>query len=255
MKRLLRDGAAKMRFTKSAIVLLAAFATVTSAAPTTDYQVIQSVTVAGGSAKILEDARLTPALARLMWGNAVDPIFVLGEDNPAARPFKARPLMPARLRETTTTGKMLIDVILNSEAPLARIEMRRLAGALDPIYLVTTDDNAGWGSYSGRATSLYAVRDGRLTQLQALGASGKTEPVVLVNTLKSGWKVRDTRAAHTVIEQLYRRADLHGDGFVMTFITYWFDRHSWRVAQRTARGFWEGDESWPATTMFPRARG
>ncbi len=229
-------------------------ATTIHAAPRGGHQAIQSLAVAGGSAQILEDVRLTPALARRLWQTAVDPVVVLGENDPAARPFKARPLLPARLRETTTAGKILIDVVLNPEAPLARIEMHRLGGALDLIYLVTTDDDAGWGSYSGRATSLYAVRDGRLTKLQALAANGKPEPVILVNTLKSGWKIRDARPAHTVIEQLYCRPDLLGDGFLMTFITYWSDGQAWSVARRTAPGCWEADEIWPATAMFPRAR-
>ena len=242
-----------MRLASLVIVLVATCATDASAAPNADYQVIQNVAITGGSVQILEDARLTPGLARRLWQTSIDPVFVLGGDDPAARAFRVRPLLPAKLRQITSVGKIFFEVILNPEAPLARVETRRLGAAFDPIYLVTTDDDAGWGSYSGRATSLYDVRDGRLTQLSARTVNGVNEPVVLVNSLKSGWKIRDANPAHIVIEQLFCRPDMKGAGFSLTYITYWCDGHAWRVARRSASGFWESDEGWPSATKFPRA--
>lgn len=223
-----------------------------------DYRAVQSVSVGGGSLQVLEDARLTPALARKLWKTAVDPIFVLGEDNPAARPFKAKPLVPARLRQITAKGDIAVDVVPDEQAPLARIETRRLGSTSLPVYLITTDNDAGFGSYSGRATTLYAVRDGVLKAVLATGDNGKAEPVALVSTLKSGWRIVDARPSHTVIEQILCRPDFrHGQTdqnpqFLVSYLTYWSDGHAWRIAKRVISGFWEGDEDWPATSQFPK---
>jgi len=222
------------------------------------YRTVQSIGATGGSIQILEDARLTPALARKLWETAVDPIFVLGENAPEAQTFKARPPRPAKLRQVDHGGAVIQDIVLDNQAPIARIEPDRLAG---PIYLVTTDNNAGFGSYSGLVTTLYKFRSGRLEPVRALASDQHAEAVVLVDTLKSGWKIIDHSPTHAVIEQLLCRPDLDHNKpgeearFQLTYITYWSDGRDWRVAKRVTPGFWENEGDWPAASNFPKAGG
>jgi hypothetical protein len=222
------------------------------------YQTVQSLAVAGGSIQILEDARLTRSLASRMWKTAVDPVLVLGEDTPEAKTFETKPLRPARLRQIDRSGAVVLDIIPNEQAPIARLEERRLGPPSAPIYLITTDDSAGFGSYSGLATMLYAVQAGRLAPVRATGSDGRAEAVVLVDTLKSGWKIIDRYPAHTLIEQVLCRPDFRHEKtgqdlpFVLTYITYRSDARGWRMAKRTMPGFWENEGAWPALSNFPK---
>lgn len=226
--------------------------------PNSAYRTVQTVPISGGSLEIVEDARLTPALARKLWGSAVDPVLVLGDDSPAAQPFKSKPLVAARLRQRDGVGHVVLDVVPDEEAPLARIERRRLGTGLTPVYLVTTDNDAGFGSYSGRATALYAFRNGRFEPVQATDVDGKTVPVSLANTLKSAWRITDARASHTVIRQVLCRPDLSHIGpgqdaeFLVTYVTYQFNGQDWWMAKRVTKGFWEADQDWPSSSEFPR---
>lgn len=224
------------------------------------YRKAQAVPAAGGSVQILEDARLTPALARRLWRSGVDPVSVLGEDNPAAQPFKTEPLRPARLRQVNAAGAVILDIALAKAAPIARIEARRLGRPSDPVYLVTTDDDAGFGSYSGRATRLYASEGARLQPVSASDGAGQTEAIVLIDTLKSGWKIVDARPNHTVIHQLLCRPDPEtrtsspGVTFLLSYISYESDGRTWRMAKHVSPGFWESDQAWPAADRFPSVR-
>jgi hypothetical protein len=244
------------RFVILAAIMIAA---PTLARTSGGYQTVQSITVDGGSIQILEDARLTPALARKLWQTAVDPVFVLGEDAPEAQTFKAKPLRPAKLRQIDGAGIVVMDLVLNEQAPIARLERRRLGPAADPVYLITTDDSAGMGSYSGLATALYALQAGRFGPVRATGSNGRAEAIILVDTLKSGWKTIDRSTAHTVIEQLFCRPDFAHDKagedarFQLTYITYWSDGRNWRMAKRVRTGFWENEGAWPAISKFPKA--
>jgi hypothetical protein len=222
------------------------------------YRLAQSVSVADGRIQILEDARLSPALAKTLWKGAVDPSLALGEDDPRAKPFKTKPLAPARLRQTDSKGTIVFDTVPDQQAPVARIEARRLGEASRPVYLVTTNNDAGFGSYSGRATALYALSDGRLTPVSATGGNGKAEPVVLATTLKSRWEIADSRPDRTVIHQVLCRPDLdHAKAgadaqFLMTYLTYWSVGTNWRMAKRITPGFWESDEGFPQASEFPK---
>jgi hypothetical protein len=236
------------------VVLLAASIVAASAFAAADagYRTVQSVPANDGRVQVLEDARLTPSLAKKLWGTSTDPLLVLGEDDPTARSFKIKPLLPAKLRQIGSRGEVVADTVFAN--PLARIETRKL-GLASAAYLVTTDDSVGMGSYSGLVTQLYAIQHRRLRPMLATDAAGKTQPITLVDTLKSGWKITDANPTHTVIEQLLCRPDFKtAQDFTLTFITYWFDGHVWRTAHRSAPGFWEDDQDWPAVASFPQPR-
>jgi hypothetical protein len=224
----------------------------------TGYLTVQSIAVSHGHVQILQDERLTSTLARRLWRTEVD-VMSLGEDNPAAQPFKKKPPLPAKLRQIDGAGVVVLDVVLEDEAPVARIEARKLGAPLHPVYLVTTDDDAGFGSYSGRATALYSMQDGRFTPVKAASADGRFERIILAETLKSGWKIVDPSRIHTVIQQILCRPDFgnekpgKGEPFLLTYITYWSDGKAWRMAKRVTSGFWENEGQWPAASKFPRA--
>ncbi len=221
-------------------------------------RVVQSAPTPEGPIQILEDARLTPALARLFARGGVDPALALPHDDPAALAFQASPLRPARLRQIGAGGRVVIDTVPDPAAPLARIERRRLGLKSGPVYLVTTDNDAGFGSYSGHATALYTLNDGRLGPVLAAAADGGRHAVVLSDTLKSRWRIIDSRPTHTVIEQIFCRPDFDHERpgqdqpFLLTFMTYQFDGRSWRMAERVRNGFWESDDPWPPAADFPR---
>jgi hypothetical protein len=243
-------------------IIAALIATSASARAGRTYQTVQTVPIANGYLQILEDRRLTHELARELWsGGASDPVLALDNDDPRVATFKARPALPARLRQVTSSGAVVADVILEDGAPIARIEKRRLGEAADPLFLVTTDDDAGFGSYSGKVTRLYAMRDGRMAPVMAKGVGGKLQPVLLIDTLKSGWRLVDPRPDHIVVEQLLCRPDFdrskpeEDQGFLLSYITYWSDGNGWRVAKRVVTGFWEADEAWPKASEFPRPGG
>lgn len=257
LNRGLRDSR-MFKVTSFAVLAIGLFATPCAALAESAYRPVQTVTFAGGALQILEDRRLTPSLARKLWETAVDPVIVLGEDNPAAQPFKKEPLRPARLRQVSKTGVLVVDVVLDKQSPIARIERRRLGRASDPVYLITTDNSAGFGSYSGQVTALYTLSGDRLVPVQAIGPKGRAEKIGLADTLKSGWKVIDNNPSHTVIEQVLCRPDLserHPDQdqpFQVIYITYQFDGTSWRMAERITSGFWESDDAWPRGSDFPK---
>ena len=242
------------------LIILAAVLSARPAGARTDpgYRIVQNVSVAGGPVQILEDARLTPALARKMWGTSVDPAFVLGDDAPEARTFKAQPLRPAKLRQVDRSGAVIQNIVLDDQAPIARVEPRRLGSSAHPVFLITTDNSAGFGSYSGLVTALYGLRSGRLEPVRAKGQDQHAEAVVLMNTLKSGWRIIDRSPTHTLIEQLLCRPDLDHDKagedarFQLTYVTYWYDGRDWRMAKRLTPGFWENEGDWPAVSNFPK---
>jgi hypothetical protein len=221
------------------------------------YRVVQTVALTGSRIQILEDARLDDQLAAALWRDGVDPMMALGEKHPRTQIFEKAPPKPAKLRQVDSRGRSVLEILLEHEAPLAKIENRRLGDEGHPTLLVTTDNDAGFGSYSGQVTRLYELRDRRISQVRALGRDQRTEPVELVNTLKSGWRISGGHGRPTVIEQWlcrpdFSRAAAEGqEPFELIFKTYVFDGAVWRMAQRRKAGFWEGEGPWPSSE-FPK---
>src|SRR4051812_19099122 len=150
------------------------------------YRVAQTKNIeATGTLQILEDARLTPAIAKQMWNVSTDPAFALGDDSPTVRKIGEVPLLPAKLVLHDRAGQAIASVIPEGISPLAGIEDRQLAGAV----LVTTDDSAGFGTYSGLRTHLFRVSDGKIMPVSAVGENGKSSEVTPSGTLKAQWRV------------------------------------------------------------------
>src|SRR5882724_4850066 len=99
-----------------------------------------------GALQLLQDARLTPSLRKQLWGS--------GEASSDGVTFQN-----AAIRTVSPDGKTLESEVL--ERPLATLESVHLYGDSRTTYLITVDYSAGFGSYSGPATLLLEISDGR----------------------------------------------------------------------------------------------
>lgn len=228
-----------------------------SAAPI--YKIVQDVPITSGRLQILEDVRLSRSLEKQLWGGCVDPAYVLGDDDPAAKPFIDKPLVPAKLRQLDANGTTVLEVVLEQQAPIARIEKQTLGIPSDPIVMVRTDDDACMGSYSGQDVAFYDFVNGHLTLAAAADAKGQKHDVRVMESLKSGWRFVDNKPGSIVIEKVLCRPDFdaekrdpsHAVHFQIRYITFRYDGQRWHFAERTGAGIWESDDAFPAHALFP----
>lgn len=131
-----------------AICLAAPAAT---AAPPAQYAVAQTVKTEHGQLQILEDARIDRAMEKDLWEQCVEPTFVYYGD---PRAFEKNPPAPAKLRQLNEKGAIVLEEVLDENAPIARIDAEQLGSATHPVFQIETDTNVCMGSYSGRAVEL-----------------------------------------------------------------------------------------------------
>ena len=208
-----------------------------------------AIGTAGGSAlEVLEDARITPDLRRMMWGAAEDPEFVLDQRDPRLAGFKARPLRPARLLLVDAQGGVL--QVRQLTEPQAIVWPAPLHGLPAPGFMLTVDDSVGMGSYAGRVTALLLPALHRLEPETATAADGARTPIALGDTLKTGWTIVPSGGGATDIELVACRPTGGTPDFVTTTSTYRLAGGRWRVAARRQAGIWE-DDTFPPRAAFP----
>jgi hypothetical protein len=227
-----------------------------------DYRVAQDIPLGAGRLQVLEDSRLTPALEKTLWGMCADPVLALGDDAPEALPFRQTPVAPAKLRQLDRQSRVVSETVLEDQAPIARIEPRRLGSPAHPIILVRYDDDACMGSYSGQAVVFFALSGDRLTAAVAQDGHGHRQPVTGFESLKSGWRFVRTAPNDIIIEKILCRPDFDADKrdpdpsgagqFLLRFITFHFDGRRWHFTERREPGYWESDDSFPAHRRFAR---
>jgi hypothetical protein len=155
------------------------------------------------------------------------------------------PLRGAHLRLVDAAGKIVADQTF--DVPLADIDRQQLhPGA--PTFLVSADHSIGIGSYAGLETSLMAVDHGQLRPEELPGRKA------LGNSLKNGWKLVDDgpgKAIQTVAchPNWANPAWAASGEFVVELTTYHFAAGAWHDTTKSAVGFWESDQDWPAN--FP----
>ena len=198
----------------------------------------------------MQDARLTPSLRKKLWGAGE-----LGYDDmdPEMRSFKSSPLRNAGLRIVKSNGMPTESVEL--ERPLARLERAHLYADSRETYLVTADYSAGFGSYSGPATSLLEVGEGRMKWLNATDSvTGKSERLTLAQTLKSVWKIVAMPGGEgsDILQALCRPAFQPGDDeFKLIYIRYHFDGKRWVQLVRERKGYSDFEAGFPSRSLFP----
>jgi hypothetical protein len=207
-----------------------------------------------GKLELLEDARLTPALEKKLWGSG-GPEMALDENDPRYKDLTTNLLLNAVLRLKDTHGKTVAQSELEREQ--ARIRFERLHPGRRAI-LVTTDLSAGAGSYSGPLTELMTVAGGRLKTVVARDAeSGESEPIRLMITLKTAWKLVPAAGARNNLEDILEvacRPDVDAEDandFLVTYMRYHWDGKGWIVLTRKVHGLWEDDNGFPAPDQFP----
>jgi hypothetical protein len=209
-----------------------------------------------GRLELLEDARLTPELKKILWESG-GPEMVLGPKDPLYKDLTSIPLRNAVLGLIDAHGKVIAQKRLERE--MARMRLVSLHPGRRTI-LVTTDLSAGFGSYSGPATELLEVVGGRLEPVVARNAeSGSNEPIGLASTLKTQWKLVPAAGGENgqkdILEFACRPADwgsLKSD-FVLIYTRYHWDGKGWIEFVRRVHGFWESDEGFPPAARFPGA--
>jgi len=206
-----------------------------------------------GRLELLEDARLTPDLQKVLWGSGgVE--MALDAGDPRYTMLTSTPLRNAVLRLRDAHGKMVAETGLRRE--LARMRFERLHAGQRTI-LVTTDLSAGFGSYSGPLTELFEVTGGGLKPVLARNAESElSEPIRLASTLKSAWKLTEAaggRGGQKDILEIVCRPDLdeRETKFFVTYSRYHWDGKGWIVLRRKVRGFWDGDQAFPMEKRFP----
>ncbi len=207
-----------------------------------------------GKLELLEDARLTSALEKTLWGSG-GPEMALGENDPRYKDLTTNLLLNAVLRLKDEHGKIVAKTELEREQ--ARIRFERLRPGRRAI-LVTTDLSAGAGSYSGPVTELLNVTAGRLKTVTAKNAeSGLSEPIRLMSTLKTAWKLVPTAGSQTKQKDILMvacRPDFDAEDandFFVTYARYHWDGKGWIVLIRKVHGLWEDDNGFPALDQFP----
>ena len=204
-----------------------------------------------GQLVLLEDARLTAGLDKLLWGSG-GPEMALDPSDPLSKELTSSPLRPAVLRLLDDHSNKVDEVKLERE--LARVEAAFLHPGRRTI-LITTDLSAGFGSYSGPSTRLVEINGGKLVTIKARDArSGELGPVRLAMTLKTAWKLvpaggKSSSDSRDILE-VECRPDPDASIFYTTYVRYHWNGGGWVRFSRRARGTWEADESFPPLSMF-----
>ncbi len=202
----------------------------------------------GSALVVLEDARLTPDLRRMMWGVAEDPEFVLDQHDQRLAGFKTRPLRPARLLLVDAQGGVLqVRQLMELQAI---VWPAPLLGLPAPGFMLTVDDSIGMGSYAGRVTTLLLPSLHGLDPETAASADGARTPIELGDTLKTSWTIVPSGGGAGAIELVACRPTGSAADFVTTYSTYRLAGDGWRVASRRQDGIWE-DDTFPSRAAFP----
>jgi hypothetical protein len=207
-----------------------------------------------GTLELLADARLTPELEKMLWDSG-GPDMALDESDARYKTFASSPLKRAVVRLRDASQKIVFEKTLDRE--LARLRVEPLHSGQRTV-LVTTDLSIGMGSYAGPLTELYQVKAGRLEAVSARNPqSGRTEPIALMSSLKTAWKMVSPNPAQTdrkdILEVACRPANwssLKSD-FVVIYTRYHWDGKGWIEFTRRVHGFWEDDSGFPSPARFP----
>lgn len=160
--------------------------------------------------------------------------------------------------------KAALEILSADGRPVERLSLGRPLASLEPSaeipgtppwYSLTVDYSAGFGSYSGPATSFVRVADGRLQWLEAKDLThDKTARVRLVRALKRDWRIvthgkGDSTEIHTVaclpVKDEKREAS---SGFKVIFGRFFMKQGLWYYKEKSEPGFWESG----GRTSFPK---
>ena len=204
-----------------------------------------------GELQVMQDARITPAHRKALWGIAD---MAMKDANPMWDVFKKIPPRNGVLRIVNKDGTVVDSK--NLERPLAWMDRAHLHGGNRVTYLVTVDYGLGWGSYNGPITFLVEIAGGRMNWLDAaVGRNGKSRPIVLMQSLKTVWKIVKAPGGQgrEILAAACRPGDFTGSDteFLMTYSRYFFDGKKWVRLDRLEEGYSDFEDGFPARSLFP----
>jgi hypothetical protein len=201
-----------------------------------------------GTIELLMDKRLTKPVREDLWGNG-DWSYVFPASSALYKELAALPPAKAELRIIGTDGRLIAERKLDT--PLAKLQPWSPGVAGSHLFLLTQDYSVGVGSYDGPVTVLLRVSDGTLEYVKVLNPeSGREEPIRLMKSLKSDWRISSRKARGGEI--LSRSCHPREDGqFVIDYVRYYSTGTRWREYKREKKGFWESDDPFPPRSAFP----
>lgn len=133
----------------------------------------------------------------------------------------------------------------------------RGGGGGGPVFFVTGDLTADFGSYNGPVTQVFQVKNGHV--LWAIAREGRRpERIYLMDSLKTHWEVRRNGEGGIDIFEVACRPDVDtltekGVDFQITYTRHSFDGASWTSVSRSEKGYWEyeDNEDFPDRGKFP----
>ena len=128
--------------------------------------------------------------------------------------------------------------------PLADISRTKLSAAGQPVFLLTEDLSAGWGSYSGPLSRPFTVGKSGFVFVQPEGAPGKE--FGMLRSLKVSW-----REARDGFLLLTCRLDDSFDDFIITYARVQLVGNQWVYTEKRVKGFWDVESPFPNEKLFP----
>lgn len=126
---------------------------------------------------------------------------------------------------------------------LADLNKTRLSVAGQPVFMLTEDLSAGFGSYSGPLSRPFTVGKKGFVFVQPESAPNKDSG--MIRTLKSDWKeVRDGFLLLTCSPN--EKMD-----FYLTYARIQLIGNRWVYRERQQKGFWESESPFPGEKFFP----
>ena len=198
---------------------------------------------------LLQDARITPALQRVMEPFGGDPEGSLEKSDPHYREFSARPLRNGELLLQTADGTVIGRTI--NERPFAQIEPAPLHGLSIPTFLYMVDYSIGMGGFNGPMSVLLAPVTQGLAPLQATSdRRGSSETIGLPSTMHASWQIVPARNGGTEeIEQATCSPSV-SETNTLILRTYRYHDGHWSVAARSG-GACADLEVFPERRLFP----
>ena len=135
------------------------------------------------------------------------------------------------------------------EYPIAWIEKKIYDGTT--FYFLTIDEYVGMGSYSGKRTLLFQVKNGKIMwQSYHDDKTKKDKDIVLYSPLKSAWEEASSNK-NIGFNQIYCKPNFDKDEeFTLSYVRYVYEDNTWKKFENKEIGYWEADHDFPDHSKF-----
>jgi hypothetical protein len=170
------------------------------------------------------------------------------EVQPGGKPWKP-PLSLAELRTYDVQGVQMTRLRVNR---LSHLLGTGLKDAGRPVFLLTEDRYAGFGSYSGVTARPFIVDERAIRFIQPQGYD-PAKPFVMMSALKSGWKeTKDGFLLVSCAPDFAEKGSWDGKTFRIRYSRLQQQNGQWLLTERSERGYWEDEDGFPDEHLFPK---